>query len=81
MAQESDQSPTNSDAGQNMKQTLEKPPNVLSKFEKLSKSVSHIKCKIITVDEIVTVVNAKEKGLSIIINSSNFEIYLLLFFF
>jgi len=58
MAQETH---TNSDTGQNMKQTLEKPPNVLSKFEKLSKNVSHIKCKIITIDEIVTVVNTKEK--------------------
>lgn len=63
MAQESEQSPTSSDANQNNKQTIEKSSNVLSKYEKLSKNVSQIKCRIITVDEIVTVVNTKEKGL------------------
>jgi hypothetical protein len=67
MAQENDQSPPNSDTSQTMKQTFEKQPNVLSKFEKLSKNVSQIKCRIITVDEIVTVVNTKEKGLFIIL--------------
>jgi len=61
MAQENDQS--TSDTRQNVKQAFEKQSNILPKFEKLSKNVSQVKCRIITVDEIVAVVNTKEKGL------------------
>src|SRR3954451_11208325 len=79
MAQENDQSSTNSDTSRTMKQTFEKQPNILSKFEKLSKNVSQIKCRIITVDEIVAVVNTKEKGLLVLLTI--FTLFFTVFFF
>ncbi len=59
MAQESGHTSTSSDINPNVKQP---PSNGLAKLEKLSKNVSQVKCRIITVDEIVTAVNTKEKG-------------------